>query len=202
MIQEPFFQLPVVPALTIPEVAVQAPVVTPSMTTRCEVLEPVRQESTEPFVEHERELQQPPLIDVSEVEVHNEPENEALRRSKTVKKSAISTDYKVYNTEIVHMEGDPTSYEEAKGGPNSSKWLEAMEDEMRLMSSNNVWDLEEIPKGAKTVGCKWVYKTKYDSNGNIEKYKARLVAKRFTQREGVDYMRHFLQSHIRIPSES
>jgi hypothetical protein len=146
MIQEPFFSLPVVPAPTIPEVAVQATVVTPPMTTRCEDSEPVRQEPTEPFVEHERELLQPPLIDVSEVEVHNEPENEALRRSKRFKKSVISTDYKVYNTEIVHMEGDPTSYEETMGIPNSSKWLEAMEDEMRSMSSNDVWDLVEIPK--------------------------------------------------------
>jgi hypothetical protein len=71
------------------------------------------------------------------------------------------------------MEGDPTSYEEAMGIPNSSKWLEAIEDEMKLMScSDDVWDLEEIPKGAKIVGYKWVYKTKYDSNGNVEKYKA------------------------------
>jgi hypothetical protein len=46
-----------------------------------------------------------------------------------------------------------------------------MEDEMRSMSVNKVWDLEEIPKGAKTVGCKWVYKTKCDSNGNIERFK-------------------------------
>jgi hypothetical protein len=138
MIQEPFFLLPVVPASAIPEVAVQAPVVTPPVTTRCEDSEPVRQEPTEPFVEHERELQQPPLIDLPKVEVQNEPENEALRRSKRVKKSAISTYYKVYNTETVHMEGDPTSYEEAMGSPNSSKWLEAMEDEMRSMSSNDV----------------------------------------------------------------
>jgi hypothetical protein len=89
------------------------------------------------------------------------------------------------------MEGDPTSYEEAMGSPNSSKWLEAMEDEMRSMSSIDVWDLEEIPKGAKTVGYKWVYKTKYDSNGNVEKYKARLVEKGFTQREGIDYNETF-----------
>jgi hypothetical protein len=171
MIQEPFFSLPVAPASTIPKVVVQAPVVTPPVTTRCEDPKPILEEPTEPFIEHEREMQQPPLIDVPEIEAHNEPENEALRSSKRVKKSAISTDYKVYNTETVHMEGDPTSYEEAMGSPNSSKWLEAMEDEMRSMSSNNVWDLEEIPKGAKTVGCKWVYKTKYDSNGNIEKYK-------------------------------
>jgi hypothetical protein len=75
------------------------------------------------------------------------------------------------------MEGDPTSYEEAMGSPNSSKWLEAMEDEMKLMSSNDVWDLEEISNGAKTVGCKWVYKTKYDSNGNIESIKRDLWQK-------------------------
>jgi hypothetical protein len=42
MIQEPFFSLPVVPAPTIPEVAVQAPVVTPPMTKRCEDSEPIR----------------------------------------------------------------------------------------------------------------------------------------------------------------
>jgi len=59
---------------------------------------------------------------------------------------------------------------------DSSKWQAAMEDEMRSMNSNKVWDLEEISKGAKTVGCKWVYKTKRDSKRNIERYKARLVA--------------------------
>jgi hypothetical protein len=74
---------------------------------------------------------------------------------------------------------------------HSSKWLEAMEDEMRSMSTNRVWDLEEIPKWAKTVGCKWVYKMKCDSKGNIERFKARLVAKGFTPREGIDYTEIF-----------
>jgi hypothetical protein len=55
-----------------------------------------------------------------------------------------------------------------------------MKDEMRSMSTNKVWDLEEILKGAKILGCKWVYKTKYHSKGNIERFKARLVAKAFT----------------------
>ena len=74
---------------------------------------------------------------------------------------------------------------------HSSKWLEAMEDEMKSMNANKVWDLEIIPKGAKTVGCKWVYKTKLDSQGNIEKYKVRLVAKGYMQREGIDYNKTF-----------
>jgi hypothetical protein len=81
------------------------------------------------------------------------------------------------------MEGDPTSYEEAMRSPHSSKWREAIEDEMRSMSVNQVWKLEEIPKRAKTIGYKWVYKIKCDSKGNIDRFKATLVAKGFTQRE-------------------
>jgi hypothetical protein len=70
---------------------------------------------------------------------------------------------------------------------HSSKWLKAMEDKMSSMSTNRVWDLEEISKGAKIVGCKWVYKTKCDSKGNIERFKARLMVKSLTQREGINY---------------
>jgi hypothetical protein len=66
-----------------------------------------------------------------------------------------------------------------------------MDDEMRSMSANQVWKLEEIPKGVKTVGCKWVYKIKCDSKGNIDRFKARLVVKGFTQREGIDYNETF-----------
>ena len=61
------------------------------------------------------------------------------------------------------MEDDPTSFEEAMRTVNSSEWAAAMENKIKSMSANKVWDLEEIPKGAKTVGCKWVYKTKCDS---------------------------------------
>ena len=51
------------------------------------------------------------------------------------------------------MEDDPTSFEEAMRSDHSSKWLEAMEDEMKSLNANKVWDLKIIPKGAKTVGC-------------------------------------------------
>ena len=100
------------------------------------------------------------------------------------------------------MKDDLTSFEEAMRTGHSSKWLEAMEDEMKSMNANKVWDLEIIPKGAKTVGCKWVYKTKLDSQGNIERYKARLVAKGFTQREGIDYNETFSSVSCKDSSES
>jgi hypothetical protein len=115
------------------------------------------------------------------------PHNEPPRRSQRARRSAISDDYEVYVSEEIQMEGDHISFEEAMRSAHSSKWLEVMEDEMRSMSTNRVWNLEKSPKEAKTIGCKWVYKMKYDSKRNIERFKARLVAKCFTQREGIYY---------------
>jgi len=164
---------------------VPAPVVSSPVVAINENEEPVLQDPLEPVAADEGEEQQP------QVQVKEVPVVEAPRRSQRVRKHAISNDYEVYNSEEVQMEGDPASFEEAMRSTHSSEWLEAMKDEMRSMSTNGVWDLEEIPKGAKTVGCKWVYKTKCDSKGNVERYKARLVAKGFTQREGIDYNETF-----------
>ena len=52
-----------------------------------------------------------------------------------------------------------------------------MEDELASMRKNNVWDLVELPASCKTLGCRWVFKTKPDAKGEIEIYKARLAAK-------------------------
>jgi len=59
------------------------------------------------------------------------------------------------------------------------------------MKDNDVWDLVEFPKRKKPVGCKWVFKTKQDLKGNVERYKACLVVKRFTKIEGIDYKETF-----------
>ena len=66
-----------------------------------------------------------------------------------------------------------------------------MKGEIDSMASNRVWDLVKFPYGVKAIRCKWVFKTKKYSQGNIQRHKVRLVAKRFTQREGIDYMQTF-----------
>jgi hypothetical protein len=82
------------------------------------------------------------------------PNEEAPRRSQRARRSLIPSYCEVYETEEFHMEGDPTSYKEAMSSGYSSKWLEAMQDEMKSMKVNKVWELETIPKGGKTVDCK------------------------------------------------
>ena len=59
--------------------------------------------------------------------------------------------------------------------------------EIKFIKDNDIWDLISLPEGAKPIGCKWIFKTKRDSKGDVEKYKACLVARGFTQKEGIDY---------------
>lgn len=73
-------------------------------------------------------------------------------------------------------------------------WIDAMDDDMKSMVNNNVWELMELPRNCKEIGCRWVFKTKKDSTGKIERSKARLMAKDFTQKEGIDFNETF--SHI------
>ena len=123
-----------------------APVVIPPVATMNDDEEPILQDPVEPIVTHEGEQQQPQIGDV--------PNVKAPRRSQKVRKSAIPADYEVYNTEEFQKKDDPTSFKEVMRSDRSSKWLEAMEDEIKSMNANKVWDLAIIPKGAKIVGCK------------------------------------------------
>ena len=66
-----------------------------------------------------------------------------------------------------------------------------MNEEMKSMKDNDVWDLVPLLKGAKPICCKWIFKTKKDLKGNVERYKARLVAKGFTHKEDIDYKETF-----------
>ncbi|GJR84813.1 retrotransposon protein, putative, ty1-copia subclass [Tanacetum coccineum] len=87
--------------------------------------------------------------------------------------------------------GEPPNYQAALSDPESDKWLEAMNAEMQSMKDNQVWNLVDLPPNCNTVRSKWLFKKKTDMDGNIHTYKARLVAKDFTQTYGVDYEETF-----------
>jgi hypothetical protein len=70
----------------------------------------------------------------------------------------------------------PTSFEEAE---KKEEWVQAMNDEIEAIERNKTWDLVDLPTDKTRIGVKWVYKTKLNEKGQIEKHKARLVAKRF-----------------------
>ncbi|KAL6335313.1 hypothetical protein AAG906_029555 [Vitis piasezkii] len=86
---------------------------------------------------------------------------------------------------------DPITYQEAIQCPQFTSWKEAMDDEMNSMYMNGVWDWVELPHGCKPIGCKWVFKTKCDSSGQIERYKTKLVAKGYNQGGGIDFKETF-----------
>ena len=88
---------------------------------------------------------------------------------------------------VFNTEDDPKSFKEALTSRDSAFWKECINDEMDLILSNNTWVLVDLPVGSKPIGCKWVFRRKYNTNGSIQTFKARLVAKGFKQKEGVDY---------------
>ena len=67
------------------------------------------------------------------------------------------------------MDSDPIVYEEAV---KEKKWKEAMDSEIKSIEKNKTWELTNLPRGQKTIGVKWVFKTKLNENGEVDKYKA------------------------------
>ncbi|GJS41543.1 retrotransposon protein, putative, ty1-copia subclass [Tanacetum coccineum] len=87
--------------------------------------------------------------------------------------------------------GEPANYKAALLDPESDKWLNAINVEMQSMKDNEVWDLVELPPNGKIVDSKWLFKKKTDMNGAVHTYKARLMAKGYTQTPGIDYEETF-----------
>ena len=113
--------------------------------------------------------------------------SEDVRRSKRQRKeTSFGDDFYTYL-----VENDPISFLEATSAPDAKHWDKAIKTELDSIKKNNMWTLVDLPKGAKPIGCKWIFKKKYHSDGSIEKYKARLVAKGFTKKHNIDYFDTF-----------
>lgn len=114
--------------------------------------------------------------------VSPEPEYRVLDRPKReIRKPAR------YNQMSLLATTDPElTVAAALSGPEGIQWRQAMDEELESFRKNEVFELVDAPKGATIVKCRWVLKKKSKSDGEVQ-YRARLVAKGFTQRQGLDY---------------
>ena len=85
------------------------------------------------------------------------------------------------------LENEPKTFKEAMSTPEAPFWKEAINSEIESIMQNHTWEIVDLPSGIKPLGCKWIFKKKLKSYGSIDKYKERLVAKGFKQKEGLDF---------------
>ena len=106
--------------------------------------------------------------------------------SKESKKTQNQSCYTALITKLNKIE--PSTNEEAL---NSLEWKDAMMEEYNSILQNDVQAIVPRPKDKSVVSSKWLYKIKYTIDGSIEKHKARLVARGFSQKAGIDYEETF-----------
>ena len=82
---------------------------------------------------------------------------------------------------------DPQTVEEALAGEDAADWESAMQEEMDALLKNKTWELVHLPAHQRTVKNKWVFRRKRNPDGTVCRHKARLCAKGFSQRAGIDY---------------
>ena len=163
---------------------------------------PKQSVSTKPDEEKQAELElevttpeqskEPPVQEESD-----EEEEQGVRRSQRVKKPVTRFGVDEYadtsTVEAQHVAfrvseiDEPTTIEEALSGDHSQQWKMAADAEYKSLMENKTWELVKLPEGRRAIGCKWVFRVKYDSNGQVERFKGRLVAQGYSQKYGIDY---------------
>ena len=86
----------------------------------------------------------------------------------------------------------PKNYQKAVNDPQwGSMWKEATDKEFTALAANNTWVPKVPPKGANIVTSRWVFAIKYNPDGSVNKFKARIVARGFSQKYGIDFEETF-----------
>jgi hypothetical protein len=131
------------------------------------------------------------VSDTPQITVDETPSNVISRPSGKIVR-ALDRFIGVANVAISdEFESDPSTYNGAVNNVDADQWVKAIKSELELMYSNNVWSLVKALNDIKPIDCKWVYKRKRGEDGKVETFKARLVTKGFTQKEGIDYEETF-----------
>ena len=100
----------------------------------------------------------------------------------------LSDEEQEENVAMFSSLSEPSSFHDAI---QEECWKRAMRLEIESIEKNDTWELCDLPSGATAIGVKWVFKTKLDKDGKVDKHKARLVVKGYAQKQGLDYSEVF-----------
>ncbi|KAI5352933.1 hypothetical protein L3X38_005825 [Prunus dulcis] len=134
--------------------------------------------------EHEEtmtDISSPPQVTTAATNVTSPSDSPS---STPVKLRDITEIYARCNMSII----EPENFAEAS---KDKAWQKAMEAEMEMIEKNETWELVDRPSDKPVIGVKWVYKTKLNLDGSIQKHKARLVVKGYAQKPGIDFNETF-----------
>ncbi|GJQ79273.1 hypothetical protein Trydic_g5516 [Trypoxylus dichotomus] len=133
----------------------------------------------------EQESGEAELKDSTEKEIANNTAMNLRNRDK-LKKPAKYTDFA-----MLAVYEEPPTFSEAIASPEADKWKTAMAEELDALSVNKTWKLVDLRKGKKPIDNRWVFKIKGRSDEGNFRYRARLVAKGYSQVPGLDYEETF-----------
>lgn len=113
-------------------------------------------------------------------------ENVLRRSNRERRKSKYLEDYAVLALHAeAFVENVPNFFEEIQDRDDKEEWMHAIQEEVNALQQNDTWELVDLPVGKRPISCKWIFKIKRDNEGEIERYKARLVIRGNEQRQGV-----------------
>ena len=190
--------------------SITADVAAPTRTEESWTLPPPQKPATSPTVQTDRPFLDDPtplsppaqtLGESSSTHTHDTspttlppPPTAPLRRSDRIRKfprhlqdfaASLELDATVSSQEFPT---EPLTYQQAH---NDYNWKTAMEAEIASINNNSTWTLVELPPGKKAISSRWIYKLKPGSKGSSPRYKARLVARGFEQKDGIDFFDTF-----------
>ena len=98
--------------------------------------------------------------------------------------------------DLIHAQSASTaghnSYKQSQLSPDAQLWHKACEEEMEAHRLNGTWQIVKLPPGKCGIGSKWCFKVKHNADGSLDCYKARMVAKGYSQHPGFDFSRKLL----------